>query len=269
MTFTVAPLTSYTYVYIHVSHVYKLACTLHRTINLLPLSALSSHIRHLIMEYHGTVSRSKWATRAWTYQEFILSKRVVFFLDTRIFWQCECATWDKDYLRPKQEDEAESMVSFNSGPTRSFSVPAGPDFGLYADLICPYNGRDLSYSKDGLSACSGILNSLAPAFPNGFLFGIPRIYLDHALLWQPLKAHYESPKSTVITDGIPGKTSLSTRRYTLPSWAWCGWQCFVDPRSFQAALNLGQDSRYRGDMSDYLLYQPSSYNSKKVGLFVV
>jgi hypothetical protein len=47
MTFTVTPLTSCTYVYIHVSHVYKLACTLHRTINLLPLSALSSHIRHL------------------------------------------------------------------------------------------------------------------------------------------------------------------------------------------------------------------------------
>jgi hypothetical protein len=37
MTFTVAPLTSYTYVYIHVSYVYKLACTLHRTINPLPL----------------------------------------------------------------------------------------------------------------------------------------------------------------------------------------------------------------------------------------
>jgi hypothetical protein len=37
MTFTVTPLTSCTYVYIHVSHVYKLACTLHRTINLLPL----------------------------------------------------------------------------------------------------------------------------------------------------------------------------------------------------------------------------------------
>jgi hypothetical protein len=154
-----------------------------------------------IKEYYGTVSRSKWAKRAWTYQEYILSKRVVFFFDTRVFWQCECAVWDKDYLRPKQDNEAESMVSSNSGPTRSFSVPAWPDFGLYADLICPYNGRDLSYSKDGLSACSGILTRLAPAFPNGFLFGIPRIYLDYALLWQPLKAHYESPESTVITDG--------------------------------------------------------------------
>jgi hypothetical protein len=37
MTFTVAPLTSCTYVYIHVSHVYKLACILYRITNLLPL----------------------------------------------------------------------------------------------------------------------------------------------------------------------------------------------------------------------------------------
>jgi hypothetical protein len=37
MTFAVTPLMSYTYVYIPVSHVYKLACTLHRIINLLPL----------------------------------------------------------------------------------------------------------------------------------------------------------------------------------------------------------------------------------------
>jgi hypothetical protein len=48
MTFTVTPLISYTYVYIHVSHVYKLACTLYRTINLLSLSALSSHIRQTV-----------------------------------------------------------------------------------------------------------------------------------------------------------------------------------------------------------------------------
>jgi hypothetical protein len=43
--------TSYTYVYIPVSHVYKLACTLHRTINLLPLVCCTptsdiSHYHH-------------------------------------------------------------------------------------------------------------------------------------------------------------------------------------------------------------------------------
>jgi hypothetical protein len=207
-----------------------------------------------ILEYYDTVSRSKWAKRAWTYQEYLLSKRVVFFLDTQIFWQCECAVWDKDYFRPGGDDEDESIVSgdsmySDSGPTSSFSVPTWPDFGLYVDLICPYNGRDLSFSKDGLSACSGILKRLVPAFPNGFLFGLPRIYLDHALLWQPLKADYEIPECAVIRDGIPGRISLPTRRSILPSWAWCGWQCFVDPRSFQAALNLGQDGCYWEDSS--------------------
>jgi hypothetical protein len=200
-----------------------------------------------ILEYYGTVSRSKWAKRAWTYQEYLLSKRVVFFLDTRIFWQCECAVWDKDYLRSEEGNEAESLVSSSSEPTRSFSVPTWPDFGLYVDLVCPYNGRELSFSEDGLSACSGVLKRLAPAFSNGFLFGLPRIYLDHALLWQPLKAECEIPQSEVITDGIPGRISSSTRRSTLPSWAWCGWQCFVDPQSFQAVLNLGQDGCYRED----------------------
>jgi hypothetical protein len=46
MTFTVALLTSYTYVYIHVSHVYKLACTFHRTLNLLPLVHVCPVLRH-------------------------------------------------------------------------------------------------------------------------------------------------------------------------------------------------------------------------------
>jgi hypothetical protein len=47
-----------------------------------------------ITEYHEAISESKWAKRAWTYQEYIFSKLVVFLLDTRIFWQCECAVWD-------------------------------------------------------------------------------------------------------------------------------------------------------------------------------
>ncbi|KAL5376611.1 hypothetical protein DPSP01_010404 [Paraphaeosphaeria sporulosa] len=153
---------------------------------------IPQHLR--IRQYYGIVSRSKWAKRAWTYQEYILSKRVIFFLDTRIFWQCECTVWDKDHLQPKQDMEAQTVPSSTSGHTRSFSVPSWPDFGLYADLICPYNGRDLSYDKDGLSACLGILNRLAPAFPSGFLFGLPRIYLDYALLWQPLSRQLDTPE---------------------------------------------------------------------------
>ncbi|KAL6695392.1 heterokaryon incompatibility domain-containing protein [Trichoderma pleuroticola] len=173
-----------------------------------------------IRSYYETVCASEWVKRAWTYQEYVLSKRVVFFLGTRIFWQCE--------------------DSIRSSTHEAISVPTWPDFSIYADLVCPYNGRELTYKEDGLSAFLGVLNYLAPAFPEGFLFGLPRHYLDHALLWQPLKGSYLHTWHR--ENGGHRKSCPSTRRRTLPSWAWCGWQCFIDPASFQSVLNVGQNS---------------------------
>ena len=172
---------------------------------------------------------SRWAKRAWTYQEYILSKRVVFFLKDEIFWQCETSIWDQVLLQPYQDEQssvATHAAAQHSTILRTLGTPTYPDFELYRDIVCPYNGRDLSFKEDGLSACLGILNKLEPAFPGGFIFGLPRVYLDHALLWQPLKR--------------PPWQVSSVRRPSLPSWAWCGWQCFVDPKSLLKAFTPGQ-----------------------------
>ncbi|RGP67470.1 heterokaryon incompatibility [Fusarium longipes] len=212
-----------------------------------------------VRAYYQRVARSKWAKRAWTYQEYILSRRVVFFLGTVIFWQCDGAVWDSDQLMPYPHEINHPYtidVSETSALTflRHIQTPTWPDFGLYASLICPYNGRGLSHQEDGLSACFGILNRLEPAFPRGFIFGLPRMYLDHALLWQPLKSNYDSPDPPIkhprkLSDGCEGRTGPSSRRPTLPSWAWCGWQCFIDPNSFRAAMEIDSQGTYKGDTS--------------------
>ncbi|KAL6832152.1 heterokaryon incompatibility domain-containing protein [Trichoderma camerunense] len=155
-----------------------------------PTKAAEVARAHRIRSYYETVCASEWAERAWTYQEYVLSKRVVFFLGTQIFWQCECAVWDSSQLRPQQNDKPSPGILSEVAPMRQLSIPTWPDFSIYADLVCPYNGRQLTYKEDGLSAFLGVLNYLAPAFPKGFLFGLPRLYLDHALLWQPLKGTY-------------------------------------------------------------------------------
>ncbi|KAH7184659.1 heterokaryon incompatibility protein-domain-containing protein, partial [Fusarium flagelliforme] len=201
-----------------------------------------------IRRHYHRLKLSRWAKRAWTYQEYILSKRIVFFLDTEIFWQCEIATWDPKFSFSNQDEQAFVGTVPNSTLLRHLETPEYPDFSLYADIICPYNGRELSYQEDGLSACLGILNRLEPAFPGGFTFGLPRLYLDHALLWQPLKMSYDdvdtgrSASGRVLSDGCAPRTGLPTRRPSLPSWAWCGWQCFVDPDSLLKAFNLCQSS---------------------------
>ncbi|KAK4068210.1 uncharacterized protein Triagg1_7453 [Trichoderma aggressivum f. europaeum] len=201
-----------------------------------------------IRSYYETVCASEWVKRAWTYQEYVLSKRVVFFLGTRIFWQCECAVWDSSQLRPQQNDQPSPGTLSEVAPMRQLSVPTWPDFSIYADLVCPYNGRELTYKEDGLSAFLGVLNYLAPAFPQGFLFGLPRLYLDHALLWQPLKGTYLDtwPRTNRDHQGC----GPSARRPTLPSWAWCGWQCFIDPESFQSVPNVDQDGHKKIDITN-------------------
>ncbi|KAJ4111489.1 hypothetical protein NW768_011843 [Fusarium equiseti] len=217
----------------------------------------------IVRTYYGELARSDWATRAWTYQEHILSRRVVFFLGYLVFWQCEGAVWDSDQLRPNQQEAGDLDENDISDPSisklfRRMETPSWPDFSLYADLICPYNGRELSHQEDGLTACLGVLNRLEPAYPGGFIFGLPRVYFDHALLWQPLKCHYTSLESPIgylrkPYDGCKGRTGPSTHRPTLPSWAWCGWQCFVDPKVFQVSKEINESRSYGENVSSWRL----------------
>jgi hypothetical protein len=52
------------------------------------------------------------------------------------------------------------------------------------------------------------------------VYGLPRIFLDIALLWQPFhKAHLREKR---------GESTIAPKAH-LPSWSWCGWTCPVDP----------------------------------------
>jgi hypothetical protein len=45
----------------------------------------------------------------------------------------------------------------------------------------------LTYESDTLNAFSGVTNALTRVFEGGFIFGLPQIFFDAALLWQPEK----------------------------------------------------------------------------------
>jgi hypothetical protein len=48
---------------------------------------------------------SKWATRAWTLQEMLLSPRSLIFLESQVVWHCKEAKWFEgfDFDHPKME----------------------------------------------------------------------------------------------------------------------------------------------------------------------
>jgi Heterokaryon incompatibility protein (HET) len=173
---------------------------------------------------YNRLSESRWATRGWTYQEQILCKRAIVFTKTGCFWDCQCCVWDGSTLKPGQDFAG---VALRADLGQRFSTRWWPDFSFYIDLICPYNGREFSYPQDARLGILGILTALEKSFPGGFVHGLPRLFLDHALLWQPF----------VAADRRMDRSEDGARRSSLPSWSWCGWQCFVDPWSLRSGLS--------------------------------
>jgi hypothetical protein len=47
-------------------------------------------------------SESKWGTLAWTLQEPLFSRRAVFFLKSRVVWQCHCDIWESSKFNPQR-----------------------------------------------------------------------------------------------------------------------------------------------------------------------
>lgn len=173
------------------------------------------------------LQQSEWAQRGWTFQEAILSKRVVVFVDNTMFWDCLGCIWSTS--DPKEGAQQGSRI--DSRPEYMYSCQRArevdlfkPNFRTWLELVCLYNQRRLTYPQDAIVAFSGILNELSQGFPNGFIAGLPRDYLHVALLWQP--------RRPAIRRMPNDRDSLQQ----LPTWSCFGWQCSVDPYSLRSGL---------------------------------
>ncbi len=140
-----------------------------------------------------------WHTRGWTYQEAVLSKRRLYFTNTRAFFECEQLIC--------HEDQFNVETNRNEFFSTRLTIPEDHSrFQSFARHLTHYTRRKLTYRSDAYDAVGGILKSLydgASALENG----LPRLDFDRALLWYP---HI-------------GKNSISrleTPRAALPTWSW-------------------------------------------------
>lgn len=177
-------------------------------------------------EMHQNLSR--WESRAWTFQEKVLSRRMLVFSEGFAVWQCQVGTWREDvnardcnerdlavsrsYLQPVR-DYARSIErhGFEESPLDgSMRIYRRSAFRQYAKCVHDYTGRAMGHPEDILNACQGILHVLGSKslMSTSYSNGLPLKYMDAALLWQP---QYNI---------IRRQTSAAF----LPSWSWAGWQ---------------------------------------------
>jgi hypothetical protein len=188
---------------------------------------------------------SRWNTRAWTLQELLYSRRALFVFEETITWECHCDLWQgssssKFKLLRSTRHACQNRISSGA---YGFQHGPWPDLDEYARLAMEYSSRRLTYVEDTERAFLGVTSVLSKVFTGGFMYGMPVMFLDIALLWRP--------QASIRRRNLPqGFGNFNV----IPSWSWLGWYFDgvpVDLTLWRAAADYVEESRpgKRGQLS--------------------
>ncbi|KAG8529700.1 uncharacterized protein KY384_005181 [Bacidia gigantensis] len=153
---------------------------------------------------------SVYEERGWTFQEKILSRRVIAFTEHGLEWTCQEA------LAEEQHHHIEKVSSTYVDHNIARETASWPCLKKWDNLLRAYLRRKLTYEEDILRAFGGISTALAGSMSEGFLFGLPQQFFDAALLWVPTE-YLKRRKDT--RNGVPS---------AFPSWSWAGWNGAIE-----------------------------------------
>lgn len=126
------------------------------------------------------------------------------------FWECNNDAWHESSLSTVSSPLKASYFKPTVSPWQSqIKLSAWPDVQQYISLVHDYAQRKLTYGDDALHAINSLLSVMSTSFMGGFISGLPEMFFDEALLWQPAQ---------------PMQQRRSSGRLDIPSWSWAGWE---------------------------------------------
>jgi hypothetical protein len=167
-----------------------------------------------------------WNQRGWTFQENLLSKRCVIFLENQVLWKCTQAVWKEGTVReptPQGQQGVPKYLLFdvagaqfggndNDSHTR-FTLP------YLSQVVAKYQMRRFSQESDVVDAFQGILQRVTGVSSELFHWGLPQSSFEQALLWSSDSTFRREERYIFrLTDG-------SAYPVDIPSWSWMGWNC--------------------------------------------
>jgi hypothetical protein len=169
-------------------------------------------VSHLAETY---IERSKWNTRGWTFQERLLSKRCLIFIEKRVYFQCRSTAMSEDIIA--EQKDAGWSIGLVQAPLQMLNDLKTRNFWVYANCVSLYTSRTLGRQKDILAAFNGMSNLIGNEMRAPLVFGLPSAYFDLAFLWEAKDAHEpRRPEDEAEAKDFDGMK--------FPSWSWCGWK---------------------------------------------
>lgn len=157
------------------------------------------------------------STRAWAFQELLLSPRHLYYGEQQLHWRCLQCTRSADglpvvLLRERYYEKlfdashhihSKAMSSHLSGSGNINRV-----LNVYYALIENYSCRKLTFSADKLPALSGLVELFRPAIGGDYFAGIWLNDFKRGLLW------------CALTRAGNFEAAVHVSPYRAPSWSW-------------------------------------------------
>ncbi|KAG6124909.1 hypothetical protein E4U12_007807 [Claviceps purpurea] len=195
------------------------------------------------------VASTKWATRAWTLQEGLLSRRRLIFTASQVYYQCRALHCYESISLPLRlaSDWTLGRV-FPAGDTAARPQESGEVTRLIKTYMC----RELANPEERLDAFRGLLRSYErmDTFPMRHFLGLPLFHSDDfempgvvsetdrlavGLGWMIRDSMSRS--STVLPPMAGLETPVdelychARRTTSFPSWTWLAWTLHLESQN--------------------------------------
>ncbi|KAF5718556.1 hypothetical protein FMUND_5137 [Fusarium mundagurra] len=155
----------------------------------------------VVADLDGLLERSVYHSRAWTFQEQVLSRRVLYFVDNKVFYLCRAADHAEHFVDNLSQNYLDLMLK--SG-LLSAVLMRSPVSDL-STMLSHYTKRVLTNQNDTLRGMAGIIRRFAELMKCKFFQGLPTAMFDLFIIFYA--------NNTVLH-----------RRSTFPSYSWTGWR---------------------------------------------
>lgn len=183
------------------------------------------------------VAASIWYSRAWTYQEAVLSRRLLYFTEQRVVFTCAEASYceDIEHVRLAARVPADIryacpafMPSYGArrhdiiaAKSQDFITRADNDFQELTTGITEYSQRHLTFDSDALLAFSAVMNTYQARGPEA-----PYSYVAY-VQGLPIFENPHVSRDTFLAMVLEWASHWdkdNKRRPGFPTWSWVGWK---------------------------------------------
>ena len=188
---------------------------------------------HMFATADHVFETSNLARRAWAYQERLLSRRILHFTETQLYWECVHAFRSEDNF---VDDTREGFNDLRTRllPSGNHSVNTFVDL-WYTGAISEYSGRRLTKQKDRLLAVAGVAKAAKPIFQIDYHAGHWNHQFVGSLCWW-----------TVSSAG-----KIAT--FCAPTWSWASqvgqiyWDSAMNRTEYAQLLAIHTETQLRDE----------------------